>query len=277
MVVGSIRPSERPRPPIKWAGGKGGLISQFEPLFPGNGYPLYIEPFVGGGAVFFHLLPAEAILIDDNPELVNFYRVLKGSVDALVADMRKHRSDADYFYRIRAVNTESLDEVARASRFLYLNKTAYNGLYRVNRKGEFNVPFGRYRNPRIVDEENLRLVSAALGRAEIILGDFGQALDYAAPGAFVYLDPPYDPLSSTSRFTSYTSGSFGEADQLRLARVFRELDRAGCLLMLSNSDTPFIRRLYAGYDATVVPARRAINCRADRRGPVSELVIRNYA
>lgn len=273
----SLQSGERPRPPVKWAGGKSGLIPQFEPLFPRNGYPLHIEPFVGGGAVFFHLLPAKAVLVDNNPELINFYQVLKTNVELLLDDLQKHQNNADYFYRIRALDTEGLDEVTRASRFLYLNKTGYNGLYRVNRRGKFNVPFGRYRNPKISDEENLRLVSSALQHAEIILGDFSRALDHAEPGAFVYLDPPYDPLSSTSSFTSYTSDSFGEADQRRLAQVFRELDRAGCLLMLSNSDTPFIRQLYAGYDITTVHARRAINCRADRRGPVSELVIRNYS
>ncbi len=275
-VNGSAQSSERPRPPVKWAGGKAGLIPQFEPLFPKGPYPLYIEPFVGGGAVFFHLLPARAVLIDNNPELVHFYRVVKEDVEPLLVDLDKHENTRDYFNRIRDIDPETMEPVPRASRFLFLNKTAYNGLYRVNRKGKFNVPFGRYKNPTINDRGNLRLVSAALQRAEIVLGDFSRALDYAEPGAFVYLDPPYDPLSSTARFTSYTPDSFGEADQRRLAEVFRSLDAAGCLVMLSNSDTPFVRELYRGYNVTTVRARRAINCRPDRRGPIGELVIVNY-
>ncbi|MEW6275387.1 MAG: DNA adenine methylase [Bacillota bacterium] len=268
--------AKKPKPPVKWAGGKSQLISQFEPFFPRQKPPLYVEPFVGGGAVFFHLLPERAVLIDNNPELINFYLVVRDSLEPLLADLRRHRNTAGHYYRVRAMDPEQMDPVSRASRFLYLNKTAYNGLYRVNRRGRHNVPFGRYKNPRIVDEENLRLVSGTLRQARIVLGDFSRALEYAKTGSFVYFDPPYHPLSPTANFTSYTSGAFGEEDQRRLAEVFRRLDGQGCLVMLSNSDTPFIRELYAGYDVQVVYARRAINCRADARGPVTELVIRNY-
>lgn len=276
--LSSVEPAliERPKPPVKWAGGKGQLIPQFEPLFPKEKFDLYLEPFVGGGAVFFHLLPGKAILIDSNPELVNFYRVVRDSLPELCADLAKHKNDREYYYRTRALDPETLSPVERASRFLYLNKTGYNGLWRVNRKGKHNVPFGRYKNPKILDEENLRLVSLALMRAEIVCGDFSLVLEYACPSAFVYLDPPYQPLSDTANFTSYTADSFGKEDQERLAKLFRELDAKGCMVMLSNSDTPLVRELYAGYDIQVVRARRAINCRADRRGPVSELVIRNY-
>ncbi|SHE99390.1 DNA adenine methylase [Desulfofundulus australicus DSM 11792] len=266
---------ERPRPPVKWAGGKSQLISQFEPLFPKE-YSLYVEPFVGGGAVFFHLLPPRAVLIDSNDELINFYLVVRDDLEALLQDLKRHENTAEYYYRIRALDPDQLTPVERASRFLYLNKTGYNGLWRVNSRGQHNVPFGRYKNPKIVDEPNLRLVSGALKKAEIICDDFSQVLDCAAPGAFVYLDPPYHPLSETANFTSYTPDAFGEDDQRRLAEVFRELDRRGCLVMLSNSDTPFIRELYKNYDIQVVYAKRAINCRADKRGPISELVIRNY-
>jgi DNA adenine methylase len=266
----------KPKPPIKWAGGKGQLIPQFVPLFPKESYELYLEPFVGGGAVFFHLTPQRAVLIDSNDELINFYLVVRDHPEELLEDLRKHKNAREYYYSVRALDPQQLSPVERASRFLYLNKTGYNGLWRVNSKGKHNVPFGRYKNPKIADRENLRLVSRALKNAAILCDDFGRVLDYAIPGAFVYLDPPYHPLSETANFTSYTPDAFGEEDQRRLAEVFRKLDSTGCLVMLSNSDTPFIRELYKGYDIQVVYAKRAINSRADRRGPITELVIRNY-
>ena len=238
-----------------------------EPLFPKQRFNLYIEPFVGGGAVFFYLLPATAIIIDNNRELINFYTTVKDQLPALLDDLERHVNDKEYYYRIRALDPNKMDPVHRASRFLYLNKTGYNGLWRVNKKGKYNVPFGRYKNPKIVDRENLPLVSRVLQHCQIIPGDFGQVLDFAQRGAFIYLDPPYHPLSATANFTSYTADSFGVDDQERLAHVFRELDRKGCRVMLSNSDTPFTRQLYKGYDHQVVYARRAINCRAGRRGP----------
>ncbi|OAT87150.1 DNA adenine methylase [Desulfotomaculum copahuensis] len=263
------------RPPVKWAGGKGQLIWQFIPLFPDQ-FKCLIEPFVGGGAVFFYLRPAQAILLDCNEELINFYQVVRDKLDFLLADLRRHKNTAEYYYQVRAQEPAALTDVQRASRFLYLNKTGYNGLWRVNREGRHNVPFGRYKNPKIVDEENLRTVSAALKRAEIKHGDFSRVLEVAGPEAFVYLDPPYHPLSGTARFTSYTADCFGEKDQRRLAEVFRELDRRGCRVMLSNSDTEFVRELYPAYNITTVMARRAINCRADGRGLITELVVRNY-
>jgi DNA adenine methylase len=217
------------------------------------------------------------VLIDSNDELINFYLVLRNNLRALLKDLKRHENTSEYYYHIRAVDPGWLTPVGRASRFLYLNKTGYNGLWRVNSQGKHNVPFGRYKNPKIVDGANLRLVSEALKRAKIICGDFSRVLDCTAPGAFVYLDPPYHPLSETANFTSYTPDAFGEDDQCRLAEVFRELDRRGCLVMLSNSDTSFIRELYKDYDIRVVYAKRAINCRADKRGPISELVIRNYS
>lgn len=267
---------KKPRPPVKWVGGKRQLLEQLGPLFPSR-FNVYHEPFVGGGAVFFHLLPPEAVLIDNNPELINFYLVLQNKLDELLYDARKHRNEAGYYYRLRDIDPETLSPVERASRFLYLNRTGYNGLWRVNSKGRYNVPFGRYKNPKIVDEENLRLVSAALSKAVVILGDFSEVLFHAQTGDFVYFDPPYHPVSDTAGFTNYTPAGFGPGDQERLAGVFRELDRRGCFVMLSNSDIDFIRRLYRGYDIRVVRAKRAINCRADGRGPVEELIIRNYA
>ncbi|KUK11025.1 MAG: DNA adenine methylase [Clostridia bacterium 41_269] len=268
---------EKPKPPVKWAGGKAQLIPQFEPLLPKEEYNFYIEPFVGGGAVFFHLIPQQAVLIDSNEELINFYLVVRDNLEELLSDLRKHRNTEEYYYYIRALEPKTLSPVERASRFLYLNKTAYNGLWRVNSRGEFNVPYGKYKNPRIIDEPNLWRVSHALKNAQIICGDFSLVLEFAQAGTFVYLDPPYHPLSETANFTSYTSDAFGTEDQKRLAEVFRELDRRGCLVMLSNSDTEFIRRLYSEYEIQVVYARRSINCKPDGRGPVTELVIRNYS
>ncbi|MCS5697335.1 DNA adenine methylase, partial [Desulfofundulus thermocisternus] len=178
---------ESPRPPVKWAGGKSQLIPRFEQLFPKREYTLYVEPFVGGGAVFFHLLPPRAVLIDSNDELINFYLVVRDNLEALLQDLRRHENTAEYYYRIRALEPGQLTPVERASRFLYLNKTGYNGLWRVNSRGQHNVPFGRYKNPKIVDEPNFRLVSGALKRAEIICDDFSRVLDCADRGAFVYL------------------------------------------------------------------------------------------
>ncbi|WP_072870631.1 DNA adenine methylase [Desulfofundulus thermosubterraneus] len=261
--------------PLKWVGGKGQLIPQFEPFFPPKVREM-AEPFFGGGAVFFHLQPSWAFLVDSNEELINFYLVLRDRLEELLVDLRYHKNSAEYYYWIRSVDPATLNPVQRASRFLYLNKTGYNGLWRVNKKGQYNVPFGRYKYPKIVDEEKLSKASAALKNAEIRCGDFSLVLEVARPGMFIYLDPPYYPLSETSNFTSYTAGQFHERDQLRLADLFRELDRRGCLVMLSNSDTQFVRKLYVGYDIKIVYARRAINCRGDRRGAVTELVIRNY-
>lgn len=268
---------DKPKPSVKWAGGKNQLLSQFEPLFPDKEFDLYIEPFVGGGAVFFHLLPRKAILIDNNFELINFYKVVRDSLEELLSDLGKHENTPDYYYEIRAVDVNKLDEIQRASRFLYLNKTSYNGLWRVNRKGQFNVPYGRYKNPNIKDEDNLKKASEVLKRAEIICGDFSLAKEYATKKTFIYFDPPYHPLSDTANFTSYTSDPFDASDQRRLASLFQGLDEKGCMLMLSNSDTPFIKKLYQGFNIAKVYARRAINCKGSKRGPISELVIRNYS
>ncbi|MGQ9556475.1 MAG: DNA adenine methylase [Desulfurispora sp.] len=264
-------------PPVKWAGGKRQLIPRMRHFFPREcQYNLYIEPFVGGGAVFFHLRPARAVLIDSNAELINFYRVVRDELPALLADFTRHRFTKEYYYQIRDLPVEEMSAVERASRFLYLNKTAYNGLWRVNRQGKFNVPYGR-NSPYRPQPAFFETVRGVLQKAELICGDFSVVLEYArGEGTLVYLDPPYHPLSATARFTSYTADAFSEDDQRRLAEVYRVLDRQGCLLMLSNSDTPLIRELYAGYHIHVLQARRNINCRVQDRGEISELLITNY-
>lgn len=236
-----------------------------------------MEPFLGGGAVFFDLRPQKAVLIDSNFELINFFQVVKTKLEALLVDLDRHENTKEYYYYIRSLDPDGMSDVERASRFLYLNKTGYNGLWRVNRQGKHNVPFGGYKNPRYKDEDNLYRVSLALQNARLVCDDFTRVTRYARPETFVYFDPPYHPLTRTASFTSYTSESFGEEDQIRLAKVFRKLAAKGCYVMLSNSDTEFVRELYAGFNITTVYAKRAINCRGDRRGPIAELVIRNYS
>lgn len=275
-----------PRPFVKWAGGKGQLLKQFEPYWPET-FHGYVEPFVGGGAVFFHLyrqgrLRGPVVLNDASQELMLCYRTIRDDLEALLSELRRHephRLDADYYYAVRARDRQpdfaARPAVERAARAIFLNHTCYNGLYRVNQKGQFNVPFGRYKNPRVVDEENLRAVSEALQGVALHAGDFGRCLEWATAGTLIYLDPPYDPLSETSSFTSYTADDFGAREQRRLARIYRQLDAAGSHLMLSNSDTPFIRELYDGYNIEVLEARRAINARANGRSAIPELLILN--
>jgi DNA adenine methylase len=271
---------------VKWAGGKAQLLAQFEPYFPAS-FGRYVEPFVGGGAVFFHLynkgcLEDGAVLIDRVGELINCYQVIQNQVESLITELGRHESGKatpDYFYQVRdwdrVADYAQRSDLERAARFVFLNHTCYNGLYRVNRRGQFNVPFGRYRNPTVCNAEHLRLVSQALQGVTLLQGDFGCCLDWARPGDLVYLDPPYHPLSDTARFTSYTPHDFGIREQQRLATVFRDLDRQGCYVMLSNSDTAVIRDLYRGYKQVRVQARRAINSIGHKRGAVAELLVIN--
>ncbi len=247
----------------------------------------YFEPFLGGGAVFFHLwrdgFRGPAILSDLNEELILAYKTIKSSVEEVIAELQsgRYRSDKDTFYEIRSWDTQpdwrNVDPVRLTARMIYLNKTCYNGLYRVNQSGHFNVPFGGYENPTICDEENLRAVSISLQNAELICADFEFAVRKAKRDDFVYFDPPYQPLSVTSSFTEYTACGFKEAEQQRLARVFRELNARGCLLLLSNSSHPFIRELYSNdFIIEYVKARRAISCDGEGRGAIDEVIIRNY-
>jgi len=274
------------RPFVKWAGGKAQLLKQFEPYFPSPAQVgRYFEPFVGGGAVFFHLwntrrLTDQVFLFDTNDELINAYRVVRDQTDELIALLAVHeaRHGRDYYYEIRAIDRHSnnLSPVQRAARTIYLNRTCYNGLYRVNSQGQFNVPMGSYRSPRIVREAALRGASAALQGVCVEKRGFDRIVALAQPGDFFYFDPPYHPLSKTARFTSYTAGSFGDEDQRRLAGVFGELARKGCLCMLSNSYTPLIVELYREFRVEIVQASRPINSKAGGRGAINEVVVLNY-
>jgi len=264
-----------PRPFLKWAGGKGQLLEQYGPLFAQR-FKRYHEPFVGGGAVFFHLRPARAALSDYNTELIGCFQAVRDDVCGVIDALRKHVYERDHFYAVRALDPATLPPAERAARTIYLNRSCFNGLYRVNAQGRFNVPFGRYTNPRLVDAPNLGACACALRRVRLDCSSFTGVLERAKRGDFVYLDPPYNPTSKTASFTGYSAGGFGPDKQRELARVYAELDRRGILVMLSNSDTPLVRELYGGLRIVEVRAARAINSKGSRRGAVTELVILNY-
>lgn len=272
------------KPFVKWAGGKQQLLTQFVPYFPCN-FERYFEPFVGGGALFFHLwnlnkLPREIFLFDNNEELINTYLVVRDKIDELIAALAEHKRKHGqrHYYETRSLDRHpaKLSDVARAARTIYLNKTCYNGLYRVNSKGEFNVPMGSYKRPTILDEDNLRAASTALQKVVIEARDFRELPDLAKSRDFFYFDPPYDPLSKTASFTGYTPNNFREQDQRDLAVVFAELTQIGCLCMLSNSDTDFIRNLYSPFRIEIVFAKRAVNSVGKGRGAIKEMVVLNY-
>ena len=272
------------KPFVKWIGGKRQLLSQFRELglypsgFDGAG-GRYFEPFVGGGAVFFDLQSKNATISDLNSELITAYSVIRDNVEPLIESLKKHIYDKDYFLKMRAMKPAEMSDVDIASRFIYLNRTCFNGMYRVNSKGQFNVPFGRYKNPIICDEDNLRAVSRALQGVEILNADYKVTVSKAGVGDFIYFDPPYYPISSTSSFTSYTKDGFAEKEQIELRDTFAELSNRGCYVMLSNSDTVFIRDIYGGLKnvtITTASAGRSINSKGAGRGKITELVITNY-
>ena len=272
-------------PFIKWVGGKRRLLPQLEPLMPpAADERRHVEPFVGGGAFFFAQAPHDAVLTDVNADLVETYLAVRDEVQEVIRGLQHlaaHHDKERYYqvrerYNLARLGGRRTSRASRAAMFIYLNKTCFNGLHRVNRRGEFNVPMGRYKNPRIVDVDRLQSASAALQSAEIRCEGFEGLLRTARPGDFIYLDPPYEPVSATASFTSYAKGGFSQEDQRRLRAVFAALDRRGCKLMLSNSDVPFIRELYAQWDISVVHAGRAINSDATARGKVREVVVRNF-
>lgn len=276
MTVGS---QLAPRPFLKWAGGKGRLLEQYEPFLP-KACQTYYEPFLGGGAVFFRMVDRfdQAVLADINPELVNVYRCVQGQVDGLIERLQEHkqRHCQEYYYGVRQRHNLP-SPLERAARLIYLNKTCYNGLYRENSQGQFNVPMGKYKNPAICDADLLRSASAALQPTRIVELPFETLLDWPLTRQdFVYFDPPYHPISVTSSFTRYSRYGFTAKDQERLAGVFRELAHRGINVMLSNSDCGLIRRLYADFPMHSIQAARAINSKAGCRGKIGELLITSY-
>jgi len=295
------------RPFIKWAGGKGQLISQMQEYLPKQLLDTgrmknYFEPFLGGGAIFFWLASEfdfeNIYLYEINSEVANCYRTIRNRINKMVSELGQ--LEAEYFSRIEEkrerffysrrteyneliLSKSPNNSVRKASLLIFLNKTCFNGLYRVNSKGEFNVPFGRYKKPTICDEDNLNAVKEVLKNAEIINGDFSQCLQYADSQSFVYFDPPYRPLSRTASFTSYCQGSFCDSEQMRLKEVFDKLNKKGCRVMLSNSDPKnidpkdnFFDDLYREYKIVRLNATRMINCNADKRGEIKEILVRNY-
>ena len=270
---------------IKWAGGKSQLLEQFDKFFPKE-IDYYIEPFLGSGAVFFYIKrkynPKKVLLGDINEELINAFLVVRDNVEELIKLLKIHKGNhnKDYYYEIRAQDTTALNNIEQAARFIYLNKTCFNGLYRVNSKGKFNVPIGSYKNPSILQEDILREASKLLQGADIRVLDFRDLTKIDVDKAFIYFDPPYYPLSKTSSFTSYTKYDFLEKEQKELADVFKTLDIKGCKLMLSNSDTALIHELYSQYEnkgfLNVVHAKRMISCIGTGRGPINEVVVLNY-
>ena len=269
-------------PVLKWVGGKRQLLDVLTPLLPDK-ITTYCEPFVGGGALFFDLQPKTAYVNDINDELIRVYTVIKNDVEALITALQGFKNEAEYFYSVRDWDRDknkytSFSDVQKAARILYLNKTCYNGLFRVNNAGEFNSPFGNYRNPNIVNAPTLRAVSSYLNTATVHLSsrDYTNVLKTLPKGTFVYLDPPYDPVSDTANFTGYSRGGFSQMDQIVLRAACDELHAKGIKFMLSNSATDFIKEQYAAYNITIVQAKRAINSDSTKRGEVDEVVVRNY-
>lgn len=270
-------------PFLKWVGGKRQLMPTIVEHLPENikDYK-YIEPFIGGGAVLFNLQPKNAIINDFNEELINVYQVIKNNLDELIIDLKKHKNEAEYFYSIRSLDRneefKKLNAVQRASRVIFLNKTCFNGLYRVNNAGEFNSPFGRYKNPNIVNEPTLKAVNKFLNSNNIDIksGDYSEILKQADKKCFVYLDPPYHPISESSNFTGYVQGGWNMYDQIDLKTACDELNKKGVKFLLSNSSADFIKDLYKDYKITIVKANRAINSNGADRGEVDEVLIRNY-
>lgn len=262
------------QPLLKWAGGKRQLLALILRRFPAQ-MNTYYEPFIGGGAVFFALAQAQrfqrAVISDQNEELIETYLAVQQDVEGVIAALLKMKNTEEEYYKIRAQKPRL--PTRRAARMIYLNRTGYNGLYRVNRAGEFNVPYGRYTNPNICDVERLRSVSRALAQVKIIVSDFEPAVASAQAGDAVYFDPPYDPVSSTARFAEYHHEPFTEQGHKRLAQVYAELQARGVCAVLSNSDTPRTRAIFGQFKHEFVEARRSINSNSLGRGPVREMLV----
>lgn len=269
-------------PILKWVGGKRQLLPSIKSMLPKR-ITSYCEPFVGGGAVLFDLQPKKAIVNDINSDLILVYTVIRDNVEALIELLETYPNEENFYYELRNIDRDQakydkLSEIERAARVIFLNKTCYNGLYRVNNAGEFNSPFGKYKNPNIVNAPVLRAVSAYFNSSEITFStaDFELVLEQVRKGTFVYLDPPYDPISDTSSFTGYSKGGFSREQQIHLRECCDRLNARGVKFMLSNSATDFIKEQYSNYHITIVQAKRAINSVASKRGDVDEVIITNY-
>ena len=272
------------QPFLKWAGGKRQLLPAIKEYVPQK-FSQYYEPFVGAGAVLFSLQPKKSVINDTNRELIDCYRVIKDNPEELLELCQQHRqkNSQEYYYWLRGQDRQDdfkdRSPTERAARIIYLNKTCFNGLFRVNSSGQFNVPYGNYSNPVIADPAVIRSVSAYLNQRDvrILEGDFAKAVATARKGAFIYFDPPYHPLSDTSSFTGYSVDGFGEAEQIRLKKLCDKLSQRGCQVLVSNSSASFIKELYSApdYEIVEVKASRAINAVASKRGRINELLIHN--
>ena len=253
------------KPILKWAGGKTQMLGELMRRAPTK-YDRYIEPFFGGGALFFSLKPDHAIISDSNPELINMYLQVADHVDDVIEILQKYENTSEMFYEVRSLDWQSLPKVEAAARTIYLNKTCYNGLYRVNRNGQFNTPFGKYKNPNICDIDSLRLASESLRKAEILCGDYILVLEhYAHPGDFVFLDPPYLPIGPNSDFKRYTKEQFYKEDHIELAKMIGKLHERGCYVILTNSNHPLVHQLYEQYKIEVIQTKRHISCHGNTR------------
>ena len=265
--------NDRVKPILKWAGGKSQMLDVLLPKVPAH-YGKYIEPFFGGGALFFALRPENAVIADSNPELVNLYTQVRDHVVEVIAILTGYKNEQEQFLKVRSLDWTKLSPVEAAARTIYLNKTCFTGLYRVNRKGQFNTPFGKYKNPKICDTQALREASKALQNATIVCGDYAAVLaEYAEPDDFVFLDPPYIPVSEYSDFKRYTKEQFEISDHSRLAVEFSRLHSLGCHLMLTNSNHPLVHDLYGQYEIQVIPTKRSVACRASSRTGEDTLII----
>lgn len=270
-----ISKEKKIKPILKWAGGKGQLLKNIIPEIPAS-YRKYIEPFFGGGALFFELRPDQAVIADSNPELMNVYQQVALNVDDVIAQLKLYVNDEAMFYAVRSQCWQELKPSVAAARTIYLNKTCYNGLYRVNKKGEFNTPFGRYKNPKICDEDNLRAASELLKTAEIVCGDYKDVLNkYARKGDFIFLDPPYVPVSEYADFKRYTKEQFHEKDQRELTEEVSSLQSSGVYVLLTNSNAELVRNLYGMYPHVVIPSKRSISSNGNSRKS-EDVIVRAY-
>ncbi len=263
------------KPFIKWAGGKTQLLGELISRVP-RSYNVYFEPFIGGGALYFAISPDEAIIADINEDLINAYIIVRDSPDELIEALSKYKNEKVYFYEIRSQLQENLSPIERAARLIYLNRTCFNGLYRVNKSGQFNVPFAGYKNPNIAQTDKILAGSEALQNTDIYHAGFDEVLKKATTNDFIYLDPPYFPKSVYSDFKRYNKEQFHKEDHERLAELYDNLSNRGCKVMLSNSDTPFTRELYKKWRIDTVYAKRMINSDASKRGEVTEIIVTNY-